>query len=94
MRTLHPKCLESDAEFGNTSLGYLLPCCWWDQPNLFETDLKDLLKDKFKISNVESIDDILNSEEWLLFYNNLKNNIAPEHCFKMCGKFGKNFEIK
>lgn len=94
MKTLYPKCLEDNGEFGNTSTGYLLPCCWWDQPNLFESDIKELLKDKFKLSNVNSVDDIVNSDEWSSFYDNLRNNIGPDHCFNMCGKAGKNYEIK
>lgn len=95
MKTLYPKCLDEDREFGNSSRGgYLLPCCWTDIPNLFESDFKDLVKNKFKISEVNSIEEIIESEEWVSFYNNLKNNIAPEYCYQICGKKRKMFGIK
>ena len=93
-RKLYPKCLESDAEMGNTSQGYLLPCCWWDVPDLFTSDLKDLVQEKFKLDTIQSIDEILLSPEWASFFKNIKEGIAPDYCYQICGKSGKMFGIK
>lgn len=73
-------------EFGNTSRGYILPCCYMDTPNLFESDAAFLVDERFKLDNVDSIDDIIESEVWQNFYRNLKNNIGPTQCHITCGK--------
>ena len=38
-----------------------------------------------KVSEHNSIKDIVLSDEWLEFCENLKKDIAPEQCFKTCG---------
>lgn len=93
---IYPKCLEEDAEFGNTSKGYILPCCWWDQPFIFDDDspIKDLLKEKFKLSEVNSVQEIVESEEWQTFYDGLKNGKAPDLCYSICGRPGKRYGVK
>lgn len=92
---LYPKCLEEDVEFGNTSQGYILPCCWWDQPDIFDSGspIADLLKDKFRLDRAESIKDIVESEEWTTFYDNLKKGKAPRHCYNICNRPGKRYGL-
>ena len=94
MKKLYPKCLKKDGEFANTTRGYLLPCCWADSPDLFEGGFKDLVKEKFKLSEVASIKEIIESEEWLSFYQNLRNETAPKECYKFCGKDEKFYNLK
>ena len=94
MKKLYPKCLKKDGEFGNTTRGYLLPCCYLDVTDLFEGEFKDLVKEKFKLSEVASIEEIIESEEWLSFYQNLRDGIAPDRCYEACGKDGNLFGVK
>lgn len=72
-------------EFGNTSRGYILPCCYMDTPDLFDGDASFLVDEKFKLDNVESIDEIIESDVWQKFYDNLRNGIGPTQCHRTCG---------
>ena len=46
-----------------------------------------LVKEKLKVENVDSIDDIINSEEWQSFFETIKNDPenAPYLCHHYCG---------
>ena len=93
MKTLFPKCLEKGHELGHTARGYLLPCCWADKPNLFESDMKFLVKEKFHLSNITNVEEVIQSSEWTEFYNNLSKGIGCDICHIYCS--GKNVkEIK
>lgn len=85
MKKIYPKCLEKDAEYGNTARGFILPCCWLDTPDLFDGDAAFLVKEKFKLDNVDSVDEILESDEWTQFYSDLRNDIGPKQCHSTCG---------
>lgn len=85
MTNIYPKCLSGEQQVGHTARGYILPCCWWDRPNLFNSEIKDLVKEKFKLTNVDSVAEIFESEEWKTFYENLANGIAPSLCHTFCG---------
>ena len=93
-KKLYPKCLGSVPEYGYTSRGYLLPCCFLDTHDLFDTDAAVLVKEKFEFSKVESVDEILESPEWTEFYNNLKNGIGLKRCHDICGEDTAVCEIK
>ena len=84
---LKPKCLNGDTCFGfsNSEGGYILPCCWCDQPKRIK-QFAILTQEKFKITNVDSIDSIVESDEWQEFFNMLINRPeeAPETCKKYC----------
>lgn len=87
MSELDPKCLKENGEWGNTSQGYLLPCCWWDVPELWDDpEMRKLVQEKFKLTNIESIEQVIHSKEWTTFYDNLRKNIAPKYCYQHCGK--------
>ena len=84
----NPKCLDGSKEYGWDYMGNLLPCCWG-----FQTDNKPfphLTKDKFHISNINSMEDVINSKEWKDFHSMLKTNPenAPDICKKYCGVRG------
>lgn len=85
MNKIYPKCINNDQEIGHTARGYILPCCWWDRPNLFNSEIKHLVQEKFKLTNVDSISEIFESEEWKTFYQNLADGIAPDLCHTFCG---------
>ena len=84
---LKPKCLNGDTSFGfsNSEGGYILPCCWCYQPNRIK-QFASLTQEKFKITNVDSIDSIVESDEWQEFFDMLINRPekAPETCKKYC----------
>ena len=85
MSSIYPKCINNQQQIGHTAQGYILPCCWWDRPNLFNGEIKDLVQEKFKLTNVNSVADIFESEEWKTFYHNLSNGIGPSLCHTFCG---------
>ena len=62
---LKPRCLIGKQTFGftNSEGGYILPCCWCDQPERTK-EFASLTQEKFKITNVDSIESILESDEW------------------------------
>lgn len=84
MTKIYPKCINGEQSLAISATGYLLPCCWWDKPNILE--ISNLFKEKFKIENVESIEQILKSAEWINFYSNLKSGTGPKICQVYCSK--------
>lgn len=88
MKTIFPKCLNSDHELGHTARGYILPCCWADKPDLFESDMKDLVQEKFKLSEITNVEEVTQSSEWVHFYDNLSKGIGCDICNIYCS--GKN----
>lgn len=90
---MKPKCLTFERDNkppAYTSDGYILPCCWLDEIPV-EADLaKFNLKDnKLKVSNVNSIEEIITSDTWECFFNILLNNpdSAPTICKKKCSGY-------
>jgi len=83
----HPKALGLNAE------GYLLPCCWCDPIRKKSKtyggkmdSMDKLFQEKFKLKNIESIEEIILSDEWLEFYNSLlyNNKDVPKICRHYC----------
>jgi len=87
MSNLKPKCL-SGKPYGHTARGYILPCCHWDIPNLFESDIAALVDEKFKLGDLQSVEDAVLSKEWKSFYSDLKRGKGPDLCYEYCS--GKN----
>lgn len=85
MEKISPKCLDPEFQMGHTSQGYILPCCWADKPDLFESDMKDLVKPEFKLSNISTVADVIHSTEWQTFYHNLKQGKGCKICYIYCG---------
>ncbi len=93
---LEPRCMlegtERRQQAAVTNRGHLIPCCWVDQPeNLAHPIMVEMLKVS-KISEVESIEEILLSEPWQKFAKNLaeKNldQVLPV-CIMHCNKANK-----
>ena len=90
LNTFDPACLKNK-EYGWDFQGKLLPCCWYWQPGQQHLSfLPELTDDKFNIGNVKSVNDIINSKEWIDFHKMLKDNPenAPEICKTYCGRRG------
>ena len=51
----------------HTCSGHLIPCCHLDYIANSDPAYRELLKDKLKLSNNDSVEDILTSDEWLNF---------------------------
>lgn len=89
---LEPRCL-SGKGYGYSARGYLIPCCWLDPyetvDGQYPTDYKDVaevfLQEHLKLSNVDTIDDIINSKEWEDFFETLIKD--PDNAPRMCKKY-------
>ena len=89
---IRPKCLAFGAKDNKgaayTSDGYMLPCCWLDDPPVHryvvDAGLKD---DKLLLSKNEKLEDIFRSDEWENFFQTLlkKPECASYMCKKKCG---------
>jgi hypothetical protein len=88
---IFPRCLRRDEEFtpeksvAFTASGYLVPCCWCDNRQLFE-DFASITQEKFHISNISSPEEVLESEEWITLMNTIQNDPsnAPYVCKRKC----------
>lgn len=82
---LYPKCLHPKAMFGHTSQGYIMPCCWLTAKNV-EKYYPDLCNESTKLSNVKSIEEILESPGWKKHLNLIKTESrdAPFKCWRKC----------
>ena len=84
MEEINPKCLDKK-EIAYTATGYLLPCCWCDNPvGWQELQIKRLRQEHLKVKNNDTINDIVESDEWLDFFEELKTNPAKT-CQRFCG---------
>ena len=98
MTKIKPKCFYK-MEAAVNAQGFLLPCCWCDQPWTLEQEhFKPLVQDKFHLSKVKNINEVIYSDEWQIFKKDLQeSNIKklPPVCIKQCEeKEGKNKQSK
>ena len=84
---LDPKCLDDrQPAFGMTNRGELIPCCWMDnKTNRYDKDYQKLLKVS-KISDYDSIDELLLTDEWIQFAKNIANGKGFVWCHHVCKK--------
>ena len=81
MAKLEPRCLIGKGH-AYSATGYLIPCCWTDPyeigDGVYEEAAQEIadifFKEELKLSNVETVYDILQSEAWVNFYNTLVND--------------------
>ena len=92
----NPKCLDGTKEYGWDYMGRMLPCCWFWQTDNKHLSFSELTKDKFHISNIDRVEDVINSKEWIEFHRMLKENPenAPDICKKHCGVRGGKTSTK
>ena len=82
INNFRPSCIHDNKEPAYSSTGYILPCCWCDTGFILEDeDFKSIVQEKFKVENVENISEIMESDEWLDFFNFEK---IPMICRKYC----------
>ena len=96
---LDPKCLnfihkKTEHKSGAyTSDGWMLPCCWLDDPkNDYGVEYFGMKDDHLRVRNVDSLNDIYTSDEWDHFFDTLLNNPerAMKHCQYKCGNLKKD----
>ena len=84
---INPKC-KTGKDYSYSAKGFLLPCCWCDTVNP-ETDkeLHKLFNPELHLSNVDSIEEVLLSDEWLNFDESITKDFdkAPKVCKRYCG---------
>lgn len=81
------KCMDDrQPAFGITNLGQLIPCCWCDTAyNRQDMNYQKLLMAS-NISDYDTIDEILTTDEWIDFYEGLKENRGFAACYHVCRK--------
>ena len=94
--TYKPKSYHKPAAY--TADGYMLPCCWLDDPkNDYDIEERFKLKEEhLALDNVEKIEDIYGSKEWEHFFDTLINNpsCAMKQCQYKCGNlFCTEFQL-
>jgi len=83
-KKVDPKCLNGKSSPAYTAKGYLLPCCWCDQPNVEPMlELQGFFEDELKVENVDRIEDIIISDQWVSFYRDLDSFPL---CLHRCSK--------
>ena len=86
-----PNCIHNNKEPAYSSTGYILPCCWCDTAFILDDeDFNSILQDKFKLDNVQSVSEIVESEEWKDFF---KFEKIPVVCQRYCSNGRKSKEV-
>ena len=88
--TFDPKSYHKPAAY--TSDGFMLPCCWLDEPkNDFGVEHFGLKDEHLRVRNVEKLEEIFKSEEWAHFFDTLLNDQkhAMKNCKYLCGNLKK-----
>jgi|TARA_B110000459_G_scaffold187864_1_gene220574 hypothetical protein len=89
--TFEPKAYHKPAAY--TSDGFMLPCCWLDDPkNDFGVEYFGLKDEHLRVNKAESIEAIFKSEEWDHFFHTLLHDQkhAMKHCKYKCGNLRKD----
>ena len=89
---IEPKCLafysRDNKGAAYTSDGFMLPCCWMDDPPVYRHVKACGLKDpELALENNNRLEDIFTSDQWENFFQTLLNdpNNASYMCKKKCG---------
>ena len=87
---MKPKCMDEKSpqwkEYGHSAKGFLVPCCWCDVITTKDDILlHNLYKEHLHLDNVDTIDEIIFSDEWQEFLDALKDyKTAPKVCKEYC----------
>ena len=87
---INPRCEKGkqSKDYAYSAKGFLLPCCWCDTINpKSDKELYKLFNPNLHLSNVDSVDEILLSDEWLDFKKSITKDYdkAPDVCKRYCG---------
>ena len=90
---MKPKCMNGTIQAAVTNRGHLIPCCYCDEDWALRTPQLKRIVEVSKISEHDTIEDILFSKPWLDFEENLRtNNIneIPKICIDHCKDRGED----
>jgi hypothetical protein len=104
---LYPRCHPSwqDSELDNKNVlkrgisyvgtGHILPCCWCDYNDNREFHEMGMLDEELKLENVNSVQEIFLSKQWVHFHKTLifEPEKAPRVCKQRCSKQSIENEI-
>lgn len=81
-----PKCCCSGQQLAITNRGHLIPCCYIDNTIGMSDPIIQQLLTVSKISDYEKIEEIMKTQEWIQFEENLlsKNGAWPLVCVHHC----------
>lgn len=94
-RFLEPRCFQNNS-YGHSAMGYITPCCWMSNGDV-ESRFPKLCNETTKLSNVNSVEEILNSRSYQDLYETLINDPqnAPQLCWRKCSSHTiKKIKIK
>lgn len=80
---LKPKCFDS-MELAVDNRGHLIPCCYCDTVATREDKEYQKLYAVSKINDYDDVKEILMTDEWIKFKDNLLNDIGPPACIDTC----------
>lgn len=83
-KSFKPKCIYTNRDLSFSNTGHILPCCWLNT-QYKEIEVSKLFDSKLHIDN-NTVEEILNSEDWKNFFNILKNDSSkvPFKCRSKC----------
>lgn len=88
VESFKPKCLLTDRQPAFTATGYLVPCCWVDNPWAWkDPKIKEFYNPKWHIDKHDSVMDIMHGKNFNDWWEMLekKPEEAPNICKKYCG---------
>lgn len=83
-----PKCFLSDRQPAFTATGYLVPCCWVDNPWAWkDPKIAEFYDPKWHIDKQDSVMEIMHGEVFNKWWDMLEKRPedAPQICKKYCG---------
>ncbi len=81
---IEPMCVKGNMNLAITNRGELIPCCKCDtRENMENPEFRKMI-DRSRIADYDSIEDIIESDVWKQFYDQLKQNRGPKACWDAC----------
>ena len=81
---IEPMCIKGNMNLAITNRGEVIPCCRCDtNENMSDPEFRKMI-DRSRIADHGSIDDIIESDVWKQFYDQLKENRGPKACWDTC----------
>ena len=82
------QCMNGKMQIAMNNRGVLMPCCWCDHEHTLSTPLFKKMEKVSKVAEADSIEDILFSDEWIEFFDMIKNRPEdwPDICVKICDR--------
>ena len=79
--TYEPKSYHKPAAY--TADGFMLPCCWLDDKQVNDPEYAVLQTEETNIK-YNTVEEIINSDTWQTFYDNLYTDKCPSYCKEKC----------